>query len=592
MPNVSNVSSELLYLFEALWRQHVDCDSECRLLLPAKETLKAKLFLMFGDYITAHEHVFSAVFQEVVGAFKSNKASLIVVHNQYRGPVIVATNKGAIEALGRLIASVGAALTSSFIWVEPRELRPGEEPSVLFHQPGATCHTPSLDDAEESIWRGTVGLVLRTSGHNPRRFERLGAYRNGAGIEQVSIITTRHSVYLVDPEYGTDRHGSIVSHFSGQEISACRVPPAEETVAAGDIYPLSCTHKSIGYWYRGWSNRIITCISQVPIPTYEYLATAPQSRYRWCSWRNPCSESRPSLEPGDLSTAPEEPAPTRAPATRAAGAPLSLHSALQEKYVLFNHDYKPEPLDKFRLPCENNCEPKYGLELELDCRDRTGEQAVADLTEAGFIRDGWYIKRDGSLNRGTGIELVSHPMTWGYILAEEPLKGVDLLRQRGWRSYSMRRPHGFHVHVDKLERLVERRINAFMAHNSTIVRRLSRRTADSLDHFASLPRIVCCAPPDYFRLITNDCNRYAALNTRLRKTTEFRLFRGNLRYDSLKGSLCWIKAIVAWCAENRGEAKYDNEAFLDFIHGNPSLFGGWREAFEGWYSRSRERGNS
>ncbi len=104
------------------------------------------------------------------------------------------------------------------------------------------------------------------------------------------------------------------------------------------------------------------------------------------------------------------------------------------------YNYKPEPLfygaDTFYL----------GVELEVDCEGKDGENADDILYIGNKSNECIYIKSDGSLD--DGFEIVSQPMTLEY---HKKYQWNDILKKAvnlGYRSHQTS-TCGLHIHVNR-----------------------------------------------------------------------------------------------------------------------------------------------
>jgi len=210
-----------------------------------------------------------------------------------------------------------------------------------------------------------------------------------------------------------------------------------------------------------------------------------------------------------------------------------------------NHDYRPMP--RFYSHEESVNHLFMGIELEIDgggCNDANAKHITSDLG------DRVYCKTDGSLD--CGFEIVSHPMTLGYIKdTEEPwraaLKKAKLI---GYKSHDCK-TCGIHVHIGrdyldkeehvaKLVYLVEKFWNQ--------VARFTRRSPGKLDQWAK--RYMDKEPSNVIEAMDEakgKRGKYFAVNISPRYTVEIRVFRGTLKFSTFMATIefCHLLAVLA-----------------------------------------------
>ena len=91
--------------------------------------------------------------------------------------------------------------------------------------------------------------------------------------------------------------------------------------------------------------------------------------------------------------------------------------------------------------------PFCGFELEMS--DEDGRMPFREAAE--YLNDACgqfaYMKHDGSVSNG--FELVTHPHTLSAYQQRMPMwNAIDLLRSRGWRSWSSSSSCGLHIHIN------------------------------------------------------------------------------------------------------------------------------------------------
>ncbi len=245
------------------------------------------------------------------------------------------------------------------------------------------------------------------------------------------------------------------------------------------------------------------------------------------------------------------------------------------------YSYKPNP--KYRQlssggETTNSQNRYYGIELEVEnpsaSVDELGEFAgtIARKMSDGLI----YVKRDGSLNNG--FEIVTHPFTEKWYNAE----GKDMwdkllhyLRRNGFVAETTE-TCGMHVHVTRRSIDTEALYNAqrFVGGNTLLIQALSRRSARSLEEWAS-PR----ANQDMTEArhlargeIGVKRNRRAALNF-TEHTVEVRFPRSNLTTNGFNANLEMVESLFDYAGSGLGDSDVVKGAnYLSYVRGNGSRF--------------------
>lgn len=223
-------------------------------------------------------------------------------------------------------------------------------------------------------------------------------------------------------------------------------------------------------------------------------------------------------------------------------------------YHSSKHSQRPQPSPWTRM------KKRYlGVELEVEVRDNDrSDKALAlhKLINNEQFGDKVFFENDGSLNNG--FEIISQPMgmdkhrdLWAW------LKDKDAVRSL--RSHNTT-TCGLHVHVSKdgLSKLQIAKIVSFIndPDNEPLIRAVARRYAEGYCRI-KVKKIGQAAQSD---------DRYEAVNITPRKTIEFRIFKGSLKYESVMAAIQFSNAVVDFCSRSTTsirELKADK--FLDFI---------------------------
>lgn len=207
----------------------------------------------------------------------------------------------------------------------------------------------------------------------------------------------------------------------------------------------------------------------------------------------------------------------------------------------------------------------FGVELEVELNREKGhydrEEKAERLHQAlnkGERGHRVFFENDGSLN--AGFEIVSQPMSlpmhrefWTW------LKQPELVR--GLLSHNTS-TCGLHVHVTKqpLSKLQIAKMVAFVNHeaNRPLITAVARRYAEG----------YCKIKDKKIGTAHYSEDRYEAVNVTSRKTVEFRIFKGSLKYESVIAAIEFVNALVEFTAPcHEGSITSLNaDAFLDFVN--------------------------
>jgi len=217
----------------------------------------------------------------------------------------------------------------------------------------------------------------------------------------------------------------------------------------------------------------------------------------------------------------------------------------------------------------NNPPPRleryFGVELEVEVKhgDRVGRaEAINDAVNDGKVGKFCFFENDGSLTHG--FEIITQPM--GLDMHTEFwqwLKNRDLTS--GLLSHNTS-SCGLHVHVTRmgLSRLQLSKMVAFVNHpdNKVLLEAIARRYGSNYAQFFSNKTIS--------NALRSAESRYEALSLDSRKTVEFRIFKGSLKYESVMSAIEFTNALVNFCSDQSGYGfKLNTKSFLSFINNTP-----------------------
>jgi hypothetical protein len=217
----------------------------------------------------------------------------------------------------------------------------------------------------------------------------------------------------------------------------------------------------------------------------------------------------------------------------------------------------------------------YGVELEIEARDRDAEEVAEELWEWLGKRSKYFeLKHDSSLNNG--FEIVSQPATLRAHKAELRWREIlETLKELGCRAT---RRCGLHIHVGKgaISSRAEDNIVLFMATASWQVKKLSRRSDMyycKLNHEAAG---ISEAEPARKKVEAVSrmkmAGRYCALNVSPRDTVELRLFAATLNPTKFYGSLEFYDAIITFAHSHSVATMLSPNAwqrFVEFVRRQP-----------------------
>ncbi|HLL66479.1 MAG TPA: hypothetical protein VK453_12130 [Micromonosporaceae bacterium] len=226
--------------------------------------------------------------------------------------------------------------------------------------------------------------------------------------------------------------------------------------------------------------------------------------------------------------------------------------------LVYDAGYRPEPV--FR-----GTGPLYlGPEIEIEAGYDGAECA---RTARSFLGGLGYLKADGSLM--DGFEIVTHPMSYEWAMANFPWQMLTRLRQLGCETPCNT---GIHVHVSRAafaSPCHTYRWMKFIYRNESQVTTLARRSCPGYAAFTADDRR---AVKHYAKGGSGD--RYRAINTQNTDTFELRIFASSLNPREVQAALGFAAASVEYTRDLTVRQITDGgwtwAAFVDWLAERPT----------------------
>jgi uncharacterized protein (UPF0212 family) len=198
----------------------------------------------------------------------------------------------------------------------------------------------------------------------------------------------------------------------------------------------------------------------------------------------------------------------------------------------------------------------FGTEMEID----EGNVSQFDMSK---LSDNFYCCHDGSLG-WKGFEIISHPMTYEWIMEHRPYEHVcELAKAAGYKSHDTK-TCGFHVHMsrrafgDCYDSKTEERITSFIYFFEkfwTEVVKFSRRKHDftiydeeinAIDGYVKRMCDVSDTMPITHKVVDEakaekHFDRYTCVNLVNSETIEVRIFKGTLNVNTIIASIQLVR---------------------------------------------------
>lgn len=200
-----------------------------------------------------------------------------------------------------------------------------------------------------------------------------------------------------------------------------------------------------------------------------------------------------------------------------------------------------------------------GVELEVEVGDGDRARIVERLNDAingGEVGHRVFFERDGSLQNG--FEVITQPMS-----LQKIRETFGFLNQRnlvgGLKSHDTT-TCGLHIHVSRqgLSSLQIAKMVCFVndPDNKWMIEAVARRYSTG----------YCTIREKRMGTAHMSADRYEAINLTNRKTIEFRIFKGSLKYDAVVAAAEFVHALVEFTKPSESSLKSINASgFLNFV---------------------------
>ena len=214
-------------------------------------------------------------------------------------------------------------------------------------------------------------------------------------------------------------------------------------------------------------------------------------------------------------------------------------------------DYSVDVVERLGFAPNPRKEITYGVELEVECE---GSKAVAADDVLACVRGDAILKEDGSLN--DGFEIVTRPAPLAYTKAVIT-KAAKAAIEANCSSFSTK-TCGFHIHVarESLSDLQVGKLLAFIqaGENKAALEKIAMRNCDRWAKLGSDLKVT-----------QKPADRYTALNLQNIATIEFRIFKGNLKAETLCVWLDFVSLLVRWSGVVSLQDCYKMSAFISWL---------------------------
>lgn len=252
------------------------------------------------------------------------------------------------------------------------------------------------------------------------------------------------------------------------------------------------------------------------------------------------------------------------------------------------HDYNYRPDAVFHVTKDNE-RLFFGFELEMELGYDRADAALYAYNKLE-PDDYAYLKNDGSLD--DGFELVTHPMTFDFLMDDEASQEVwdtiyALREKYNARSYNTR-TCGFHIHISRSGFNGGAHMHRFLNlvySNPKLYQKLAGRSSDQWAKFDDVYRRYYDDYTGTYKLTKSfkdklsgyrNSDRYSAVNTLNQHTLEMRIFKGTMSIPALKAHIQLAHASVEYTrnlsVQQVARGAYGTNNFLAYIYANMDTY--------------------
>jgi hypothetical protein len=223
----------------------------------------------------------------------------------------------------------------------------------------------------------------------------------------------------------------------------------------------------------------------------------------------------------------------------------------QQKYYIAPYDYSPDKIIFYSNNESRKDNLHIGIELEIQGEEYNSLANFVKTIKSNYSNnDMFYLKEDGSLN-SYGVEIVSHPMTYKYIMTQlEWFNVFSFMKQHNMNDTD---DCGLHFHLDK-KYLTNDNIKVidFIVNNfSLCFHNICGREYNQLSRYCKTTY------KDINDWGLNTTDRYVAVNLENEETVELRFCKSTADYDTFIERLKMICAIVQFAKKYKIQNIYN-----------------------------------
>lgn len=196
----------------------------------------------------------------------------------------------------------------------------------------------------------------------------------------------------------------------------------------------------------------------------------------------------------------------------------------------------------------------YGIELEVENRDvsidHNSDKDIAMRKNIQSITKNTLIsyESDGSVSGNGGFELIFNPMTIDFARTKPISNVLNILNDNDYIGHDAE-DAGLHIHIDRhhfdggeIDETHIRRMIWMLSCNKELVTRLSRKSEDAIENWASIPDAY-----EYGDIhLPSSSSHSVCINLQHPSTVEFRIFKSTLNHETLVASIELVELIARY----------------------------------------------